>query len=59
MPKRKKHNMSQASLDNLRPGEYKFTKEDSAKGISAEALCSSCSSEAPWHEIDTQADKAV
>ena len=32
MPKRKKHNMSQASLDNLRPGEYKFTKEDSAKG---------------------------
>lgn len=30
MPKRK---MAQASLDNLRPGgEYKFTKEDSAKG---------------------------
>lgn len=29
MPKRK---MAQASLDNLRPGAYKFTKEDSAKG---------------------------
>ena len=31
MPKRK-HNMAQASLDNLRPGAYKFTKEDHAKG---------------------------
>lgn len=29
MPKRK---MAQASLDNLKPGAYKFTKEDSAKG---------------------------
>ena len=29
MPKRK---MAQASLDNLRPGAYKFTKEDNAKG---------------------------
>lgn len=31
MPKRK-HNMSQKSLDNLRPGEYKFTHEDHSKG---------------------------
>ena len=30
MPRRKP--MAQASLDNLRPGAYKFTKEDELKG---------------------------